>query len=426
MRRGLRRPKLVYADAEGHVFDHPVLDAAGRTGDQIVLPSREEWIPLPPGSRLFTMPGRMPVGFDPLRSEFVALEGTLAVAAFPEPGYTRTLLPATQTETKPPILPLWAYTAVGWHNGQFWIPAIHVDDNPRWNPIHYDDREVVPAVRAKLKAFPHNLVWDQLARCAIDYHCFAAKNAFLGRWELPMPTSPVCNAACIGCLSFQPEGSCPASHERVLEVPTPEEIAEVAVPHLETAAFPLLSFGQGCEGDPLLQAPVIERAIRLIRERTSRGTVNINTNASKPHLVERLAKAGLDSIRISLNSALPETYARYYRPRGYAFHDVLESARVAKEYGLHVALNYLMFPGVNDRPSEVEALCEFLHKTGVDQIQMRNLSIDPDLYWNALGLSPEPAIGFRAWMRLIRQNFPNIAFGYYNRPVRGEENSHAL
>jgi len=419
MRRS-RLPRLVYADAKGRIYDHPTLLAAGRTGDQILLPDAEEWIPLPPHSRLFTMPGRKPVGVERDGSRFVVLDGALAVAAFPEPGYTRTLLPATLVEAHPPILPLWAYTAVGWREGRFWIPAIYVDDNPRWNPANYDDHEVVPAVRAKLEAFPENAVWDQLARCAIDYHCFAAKNAFLGRWELPLPTSPVCNADCVGCLSFQPEGSCAASHERVLAAPTPEEIVEVAVPHLETAEFPIVSFGQGCEGDPILQTPILEKAIRAIRQRTARGTINMNSNASKPHLIERLAKAGLDSIRISLNSALPSTYTRYYRPRGYTFHDVLESARVAKENGLHVALNYLMFPGVNDRPSEMDALCEFLHKTRVDQIQMRNLSIDPDLYWNALALPPESPVGFRVWMAHIRQSFPTIAFGYYNRPVRPE------
>ena len=130
---------------------------------------------------------------------------------------------------------------------------------------------------------------------------------------------------------------------------------------------------------------------------------------------------------MSLNSAVPTTYTRYYRPRGYEFPDVLESARVAKEYGLHVALNFLMFPGVNDRPSETGALCEFMHKTGVDQIQMRNLSIDPELYWNALALLQEPAMGIRAWMSHISGFFPKVAFGYYNRPVRAEkESEHAV
>jgi hypothetical protein len=60
------------------------------------------------------------------------------------------------------------------------------------------------------------------------YHCFAAKNIFVGRWEAPLPTSPTCNARCVGCLSLQ-EGECPASQDRIQFVPTPEEI-EAAVP----------------------------------------------------------------------------------------------------------------------------------------------------------------------------------------------------
>ena len=57
-------------------------------------------------------------------------------------------------------------------------------------------------------------------------------------------------------------------HGRLSFVPTPQEIAEVAGPHLARAERGIASFGQGCEGEPLLQARVIEVAIRLIRART--------------------------------------------------------------------------------------------------------------------------------------------------------------
>jgi len=42
-----------------------------------------------------------------------------------------------------------------------------------------------------------------------------------------------------------------------------------------------------------------------------------------------VARAGLDSVRISLNSPVRETYTAYYRPKGYGFGDVAESVRVA-------------------------------------------------------------------------------------------------
>jgi len=51
-------------------------------------------------------------------------------------------------------------------------------------------------------------------------HCFAAKNVFFRRWECPLPTSPTCNAGCLGCISLQPSECCPASQERIDFVPS--------------------------------------------------------------------------------------------------------------------------------------------------------------------------------------------------------------
>ena len=44
----------------------------------------------------------------------------------------------------------------------------------------------------------------------------------------------------------------------------------------------MVSFGQGCEGEPLLRWKEIERAIRLVRARTRRGSIHANTNGSLP------------------------------------------------------------------------------------------------------------------------------------------------
>ncbi len=52
-------------------------------------------------------------------------------------------------------------------------------------------------------------------------------------------------------------------------------------------------------------------------------------------------------------------------------------------------LNYLVFPGVTDREDEVEALVRLVEETGIDLIQMRNLSLDPVMYWQALGVAGE-------------------------------------
>jgi len=53
---------------------------------------------------------------------------------------------------------------------------------------------------------------------------------------------------------------------------------------------------------------VIEPAIRAIRSITGRGTINLNTNAGMPDRLGRLCEAGLDSIRVSLNSVRRHCY----------------------------------------------------------------------------------------------------------------------
>lgn len=417
----------VVADDRGEVFEHPSLHMAGMNAMTPLLPRADELIPLPEGSRLFTLPGLPALGYDADLKRFVAAAqlprswggGRIqAVCAFMAPGYTRTLLPAADYSRKQVTLPLWAYTAVGWcvEEERFYVAAARVDRNTQWQPRHFDDRKLDPLVRKRLREQPGNRLLEQLARCAVDYHCFAAKNLFFGRWEAPLPTSPVCNSSCLGCLSLQPEANecCPSSQERIAFVPTVEELCQVAVPHLEQAENAIVSFGQGCEGDPILQADLIAQAVRSMRSHTSRGTIHFNSNASMPDAVEKLAEAGLDSIRVSMNSALPERYHLYHRPRGYCFEDVVASLRCAKSKGLFTMINYLVFPGVSDQPQEVEAFLALVEEIGVDLVQLRNLSIDPQIYCRALGAA-EPGMGMKPMMDLIKQRIPRLQYGYFNR-----------
>ncbi len=413
------------ADERGEVFEHPDLLLAGMNGTAVVTPDQAELIPLPEGSRLFTIPGTPPVGFDRGSGRKVTCSrlprrlgggDVQAVSAFLTPGYTRTLLPAADYARKRATLPLWSYTAVGWcvEEERFYAAAMQVDRNRQWQPEYFDDRKLDPLVRGRLAAYPDNRLYEQLARCALDYHCFAAKNLFFGRWEAPLPVSPTCNAHCLGCISYQESDCCPASQERLTFVPSVEELCQVAVPHLKAAEHAIVSFGQGCEGDPILQAERICEAVRAMRRQTSRGTINFNSNASIPDAVDRLAEAGIESIRISLNSPLAASYNAYYRPRLYRFEDVLESLRRARRAGLFTMLNYLVFPGVSDRREEIDALSRLIDEIGVDMIQMRNLSIDPVMYLQALGVRGQ-GIGMRAMLLELKARFPALQYGYFNR-----------
>jgi len=52
----------------------------------------------------------------------------------------RLLLPAVDYAKKDYQLPLWAYSAVGDADGQYFAPAFEIDDNFRWHPDQFDDR----------------------------------------------------------------------------------------------------------------------------------------------------------------------------------------------------------------------------------------------------------------------------------------------
>ena len=419
-------PKLLYADAKGNIFDHPTLTMAGMSASEAVLPEAMELIPLPADSRLFTIPETPPIAWDSSRRKFVSVASVRqgrkelpiqAVSAFMAPGWMRTLLPACDYSKKLVQLPLWSYTAVGWDedNEQIVVAATRVDANENWLPKNYDDRKLDPLVKKMLNSFPENRLLEQLSRCAIDYHCFAAKNLFYRRWEAPIPTSPVCNSRCLGCISLQPSDCCPSNHDRIGFVPTPEEIVELMLPHLLEAPEPIVSYGQGCEGDPIMQAETVAEATRRLKAASGgRGTINFNSNGSFPERIRTLCDAGMDSMRFSMNSVQEELYNRYYRPVNYRFADVVESVKIAKERGLFTMINYLVSPGVTDSPAEAEALLQFLGDTRVDMLQMRNLSIDPDYYNREMGISSR-GTGMYGLLERIKREYPQVQFGYFNR-----------
>jgi pyruvate-formate lyase-activating enzyme len=415
-------PKLLYADHSGRIYDAPQYEALGLSGGDFVPIPAGEMVPLPEGSELFVIKkGIIAAQSDgnPAYLEKIGNKKIYPVAAFMPAGYTRTLMPAYVERSSDPLLPLWSYTAVAWHKGKICGAARLVAKNPKADPeLHSpeQDKKLIKLVEQRLKNEPDNHLLRQLARCALEYHCFAGKNTFYRRWELPLPTSPSCNARCLGCLSWQPAGKdgCCASQDRLDFVPTPREIAAIAIPHLESAPSPIASFGQGCEGEPLLQAETIGKAIKLIREQTEKGTINLNSNGYSPQRIGVLARAGLDSVRISLNSSLKKCYDAYYRPVNYGYSDVLQSIKTAKAEGLFVSINLLVFPGYSDREQEAAGLLELFAKHKVDMVQMRNLSIDPWWYIRTIPRPKGPAMGIAGLIKLFRKELPKTRIDYFN------------
>jgi pyruvate-formate lyase-activating enzyme len=421
-------PAMLYADSRGRIYEHPYYRLAGFLGDMPVRPQEEDLFPVPEFSKLFFMPDCHPIGLDPESGEYVMVpemnmdglrDKCHAVAVFLEPGLVRSLLPAADYASKSYILPLWAYTAVGYRNEGYWAPAFRVEYNHRWDPRNYDDNDLVKAMRSFLREVRGGPLLYHLIGCATRNHCFAAKNLFLGRWEAPLPVAQGCNAACLGCLSLQSPESCEASHQRISFRPTKEEIVSLATRHLERAPEAIVSFGQGCEGEPLTEHVLIAESIRAIRAHTNRGTINLNTNGSWPERLRLIARSGLDSVRISLNSALAAFYRAYFRPKNYDFDDVVVSISVSRDTGIYTMVNYLVFPGINDQEEEIEAMMKLIRKTGLNMIHLKNLNIDPQLYLNQMPEKRSRAVGMKKMLDILRQEFPDLEIGYFNRALGG-------
>jgi len=421
-----KNPRLLFAGPDGHIYDHPYLEAAGMSGYQFVRLKGEDVVDLPYLSKLFYMPGCPPVGYDPGENRFVILETEnidgesvrcFAVACLLQAGYARTFLPAAEYCQKEGVLPLWAYTAVGASAEGMSAAGYQVEYNATWDPAHYDDRLMMPALKEIMKTFKKNRLVSHLANCATHYHCFAAKNLFMRRWEAPLPVSRRCNARCLGCLSLQSADSCPASHERIQFVPTVEEVVETALFHLEGAKDPIVSFGQGCEGEPLTEYRLIAESISRIRGATGRGTINLNTNGSVPRYVKKIVESGLDSVRISLNSARRKLYDAYFLPVDYEFEDVVRVLKDCRDRKLYTMINYLIFPGISDQEEEIAALLRLIRETGIHFLHFKNLNIDPYFYLTAMPAGDAPGVGIKKMVEILKAEIPALKIGYFNQPV---------
>lgn len=413
-----RKPKeeirALYADENGEIFDAPGMGAVGRLGEEIRPLRVEDLIPLPDSADLMYLPDRQAIGVA-ADGEMLSMTGQ-AVAAILPAGYTRTLMPGFQRQEGSVQLPLYGYTAVALYRDELYCAAIYTDENHKWDPENYNTQNLKRLVKQVKKDLPDNPLIDHLANCSLEWHCCTAENLFYRRWECGIPTSPVCNANCFGCISLQPAECCPSPQSRIQFRPTAEQIAEIGLYHLEFAPEAIISFGQGCEGEPSLAADNISAGIRLIREKTDRGQININTNAGYTEGIRKIVDAGLDTMRVSIISALPENYAAYYRG-SYTLEAVKESIRYALAHDIYVSLNMLYFPGFNDREEELAGWLEFFRELPVQMIQVRNLNIDPDAFLDIMPQRQGKCLGTRAFLATLQEHFPELVIGSFSHYV---------
>ncbi len=391
-------PGLAYTDARGRIYYDETRSPLADGGIERA-PRAEELIPAPPGTVTTMLPGRTPL----LAGGVAASPRRTALAALLPAGYTRLLLPAYRRRADAPALPLFGYTFACVVEDELHVAAMRTDESEDWTPRYFGAGELEALLRARQAEDPRNRTLAQLAICSRDYGCFTAQNVFLERGEAALPVSPKCNAACVGCISeLAADAGMPSPQTRVAFEADPDDVARIAIRHLERVPDGIVSFGQGCEGEPLLRVATIERAIAAIRASRGNGTINLNTNGSLPKSLNRLIDAGLQAVRVSLNSFRKDVYAAYYRPVGYDLDDVLASIALAVSRGLRVSLNYLTHPGVTDERAEVETLERFLGEHRVAMVQTRTLNIDPERYFAQVGRPAEP-LGMREALRRIER-----------------------
>lgn len=400
------------ADEHGNIFDVPDFEGVGRVGEKFFKLKPEDLIKLPDSADLMFLPQRQAIGFK--RGEFIPLKGRAVSAILPQ-GYTRTHLPAFKKNSRAKILPLYGYTAVVLYKNELYAAAIYTDENFKWEPQNYNTKNLKNLIRRVKNSLPNNRIVAQVAKCSLEWHCLTAQNLFYGRWECGVPTSPVCNANCLGCISLQAAECCPSPQSRINFKPTVEEIADVGIYHLSHAEEGIISFGQGCEGEPSLQAENISVAIKKIREKTARGQININTNAGNTFGIKKIVDAGLNSMRVSIISANDENYQKYYRA-GYKLDAVKDSIRYALDKNVHVSLNMLYMPGFNDRESEFAAWKDFLADLPVQMIQLRNLNYDPDEFFKTMP-NDDNFLGTKKFLRELKKNFPQLQIGNFSHYV---------
>ena len=148
------QPRLLVAADNGEIYDHPDLLMLCRRGDELALPRPDDIMPLPPESELFLLPGRHALGMDPDTGEVVCMEEQ-AVAAFACPAHTLTGVAAyAPIEDDAPVLPLFAYGAVGYAEGRMWICAQRVDTDRRQVFADIPQERITAGARNLLREVP--------------------------------------------------------------------------------------------------------------------------------------------------------------------------------------------------------------------------------------------------------------------------------
>src|ERR1700733_12006340 len=168
-------PYILYSDGKGNIFEDTSLYVTGRSGWDAVPVPEDEWIELPEGGQLYELPGRRGIGIDVKTGNMRLCQKGWAVAAFIPPAHTGLYIAAYETAPDAPTLPLFCYTAAGWHDDKFYVPAVRIEQDVRQESAGYDKAKIISGSAHLLENYPHNrLVKHLMDNCCLTYNCPAA------------------------------------------------------------------------------------------------------------------------------------------------------------------------------------------------------------------------------------------------------------
>ena len=400
--------RAVHSDRSGRLV--VASDYAAAFFDGVTTRTLTDAVRLPSDAEVVPLSGNAAVGVD-RAGRTQALGGARwAVGAVAPAGLLRTGLPACAADGATPVAPR-PYAAVGaGDDGELVVAAIPVDADAPAPPAVGD---LSDRITAALRERPSNRLLRQLARCAREYRCRAAANAFASRDDCALPVGAAANEQSLEGVSLRDLADAAPTDVAAFK-PSSDEIAEVAISHLERGGT-MGTFGRACEGEPLLAVRAIEGAAVAIRGGTSRGTLHLETNGSDPTAMRRLADAGLDSMAIRLVSARADTYEAIHRPSGYRFADV--RAGIAAGSAAALSLHVLVLPGLFDREAELEAFAALAGELPrASAVVLSDLAVDPS---RASRIAPRggPPMGVAQAVAALRERFPGLRFASRSRPL---------
>jgi pyruvate-formate lyase-activating enzyme len=403
--------RAVHADRGGRIL---VADHAALAFDGAGFVPFADALPLPGGAVV------VPVEREALAAERSGKPrrlgaGRLAAAALLPPGHLRTLLPAYIDATDRPDLGPRPYAAVAADDsGSLVVAALRIDSDATHDASAYPRADVAAKVAEGLRAHPGDRLWRQLARCAKEYGCHGAANAFNGRWECAVPIAAPANERAAAAVAPKRDGEAEPTESAAFH-PTTDEVSAAALAHA-AAGGTMVAFGRACEGEPLLAAREIEDATKRIRAGAPGLTIHLNTNGSTSGALRRVAAAGLDSVCFRLMSARASSYDALHGPDGYRFPEIRASIRVAAELGMSASILVLVLPGFFDQREELDALIDIAGDLPQGSaLLLRDLHADP---LRALALAARgEVIGVARAIERIRDELHHVRVGAFVRPL---------